>query len=125
MKNISLDKKTILITGGTGSFGKKFIRTVLERYKIKKIIVYPGKRLSLQSHNFRKEYWFCIKGKGQVQICTNIINLYPDSMVFIDIAQIHRLTNNSDSDLEIIEVQLGTYLGEDDIIRYQDDFNRN
>lgn len=96
-------------------------------FKIKKIIVYPGKRLSLQSHNFRKEYWFCLKGFGQAQIDSDLINLSIDSesIVFIDIQQTHRLSNNSDSNLEIIEIQFGTYLGEDDIIRYQDDFNRN
>lgn len=94
-------------------------------FKIKKIIVFPNKRLSLQSHNFRKEYWFCIEGKGQAQIGLEIINLDLGSMVFIDINQTHRLENNSETNLEIIEIQLGTYLGEDDIIRYQDDFNRN
>ena len=93
-------------------------------FKIKKIIVHPNKRLSLQSHNFRKEYWFCIGGEGQAQINDSLINLKTDSMVFIDIAQTHRLVNNSESNLEIIEIQLGTYLGEDDIIRYEDDYNR-
>ena len=94
-------------------------------FKIKKIIVNSNKRLSLQSHNFRKEYWFCIGGVGQAQVDSNFINLELHSMCFIDLAQTHRLINNSDSNLEIIEVQLGLYLGEDDIIRYEDDFNRN
>lgn len=98
-------------------------------FKIKKIIVYPNKRLSLQSHNKRKEYWFCIEGKGQAQIEHNIIKLEAtnnlNTMVFIDVKQKHRLINNSQHNLIIIEVQLGTYLGEDDIIRYEDDFNRS
>lgn len=96
-------------------------------FKIKKIIVNPGKRLSLQSHNKRKEYWFVIKGLGQAQIESKIVNIDTtnNSMVFIDIEQKHRLINNSDSDLEIIEIQLGIYLGEDDIKRFEDDYNRN
>ena len=96
-------------------------------FKVKKIIVFPNKRLSLQSHNFRKEYWFCLSGNGQAEIDFKNFNLdlNSNSMVFIDIKQTHRLVNYSESNLEIIEVQLGTYLGENDIIRYQDDFNRN
>ena len=93
-------------------------------FKIKKIIVNPNKRLSLQSHEHRKEYWFCIRGVGQAQVDSNFINLELNSMCFIDTTQTHRLINNSDTNLEIIEVQLGLYLGEDDIIRYEDDFNR-
>lgn len=96
-------------------------------FKVKKIIVYPNKRLSLQSHNKRKEYWFCIEGMGQAQIDTNIIKLesHANTMVFIDIKQKHRLINNTTLNLVIIEIQLGCYLGEDDIIRYEDDYNRN
>lgn len=96
-------------------------------FKVKKITVYPNKRLSLQSHKKRKEYWFCIEGKGQAQVDTNIIDLESNTntMVFIDIDIQHRMMNNSQSNLVIIEIQLGVYLGEDDIIRYEDDFNRN
>jgi mannose-1-phosphate guanylyltransferase len=96
-------------------------------FKVKKIIVYPNKRLSLQSHNQRKEYWFCIEGMGQAQIDTNIIKLesITNSMVFIDVKQKHRLINNTSLNLVIIEIQLGCYLGEDDIVRYEDDYNRN
>lgn len=96
-------------------------------FKVKKITVYPNKRLSLQSHSKRKEYWFCIEGEGQAQINDDIIELgsKPNTMVFIDIEQKHRMINNSQSNLVIIEIQLGIYLGEDDIVRYEDDFNRN
>lgn len=96
-------------------------------FKVKKITVYPNKRLSLQSHSKRKEYWFCVEGTGQAQIDTNIIKLETNTntMVFIDVEQKHRMINNSQSNLVIIEIQLGIYLGEDDIVRYEDDFNRN
>lgn len=96
-------------------------------FKVKKITVYPNKRLSLQSHFKRKEYWFCIEGKGQAQVNENLIELDSNvnTMVFIDIEQKHRMINNSQSNLVIIEIQLGVYLGEDDIVRYEDDFNRN
>jgi mannose-1-phosphate guanylyltransferase/mannose-6-phosphate isomerase len=93
-------------------------------FKIKKIIVYPNMRLSLQSHNHRKEYWFCINGQGQAQIDSNIYHMNVNSMVFIDQKILHRLYNNGNTNLTIIEIQLGTYLGEDDITRYEDDFNR-
>jgi mannose-1-phosphate guanylyltransferase/mannose-6-phosphate isomerase len=94
-------------------------------FKVKKITVFPNKRLSLQSHNFRKEYWFNLTGKGIAQINDEFIDLENNSMVHIDFKVKHRLINNSEKNLEIIELQLGTYLGEDDIIRYEDDFQRN
>lgn len=96
-------------------------------FKVKKIIVYPNKRLSLQSHSKRKEYWFCLEGSGIAQVNNNMfdLNLKQNTMIFIDINQKHRLINNSQSNLIIIEIQFGIYLGEDDIIRYEDDYNRN
>lgn len=93
-------------------------------YKVKKITVHPGKRLSLQSHNQRKEHWFCVKGKGQAQVDDNFIELSMGVQITIQIQQKHRLINNSDDVLEIIEIQFGDYLGEDDIIRYEDDYSR-
>lgn len=100
------------------------ILSEFDGYKIKKISVYPSKRLSLQSHNYRKEQWTCIKGSGQAQIDDNFIDLEINKSVFIEINQKHRLINNSKELLEIIEIQLGSYLEEDDIIRYEDDYNR-
>ena len=95
-------------------------------FKIKRIVVYSNKKLSLQSHNHRKEYWFCLKGKGVALIENNnfVLESTNNTSVFIDIRQKHRLINDSNDLLEIIEIQLGTYLGEDDIIRYEDDYNR-
>jgi len=93
-------------------------------FKIKKISVYPGKRLSLQSHKHRREQWTCISGSGQAQIEDQIVNLEINKVVEIEIGQKHRLINNSEQLFEIIEIQMGIYLGEDDIIRYEDDFGR-
>lgn len=93
-------------------------------FKVKKITVYPNKKLSLQSHNFRKEYWFGLSGIGLAQINEEFVELKDNSMVYIDIKVKHRLINNSNELLEIIELQLGSYLGEDDIIRYEDDYFR-
>jgi mannose-1-phosphate guanylyltransferase/mannose-6-phosphate isomerase len=93
-------------------------------YKIKKISVYPSKKLSLQSHNYRREQWTCIKGYGLAQIDNNFIDLYINKSIEIEINQKHRLINNSKELLQIIEIQLGNYLEEDDIIRYEDDYYR-
>jgi mannose-6-phosphate isomerase-like protein (cupin superfamily) len=93
-------------------------------YKVKKITVNPSSRLSLQSHNHRCEHWICVKGNGIARINNDEIELCQNTRVFIDFHDIHRLSNTSDTDLVIIEVQQGSYLGEDDIKRYEDDYNR-
>jgi mannose-6-phosphate isomerase-like protein (cupin superfamily) len=94
-------------------------------YKVKEIVVKPLSRLSLQSHKHRCEHWICIKGNGIAIKESETIQLQPDTQVFIDFYNIHRLINTSnEKDLVIIEIQHGTYLGEDDIYRYEDDYNR-
>lgn len=95
-------------------------------YKLKKIVVQSGKRLSLQSHQHRSEHWICLSGHGYAQINDQMISLYPGVHVFIEKGSKHRMINDSDSDqqLEIIELQTGSYFGEDDIIRYEDDYGR-
>lgn len=96
-----------------------------DQFKIKKISVYPRKRLSLQSHKFRKELWKVLMGKGQAVVGDELIDIKEGQNIVIEIGQKHRLINNTDELLEIIEMQTGSYLGEDDIIRYEDDFNRS
>jgi mannose-6-phosphate isomerase-like protein (cupin superfamily) len=93
--------------------------------KIKKIIVHPNKRLSLQSHEHRKELWLVIKGRGRAQLDDDILPIHVSSIIVVEQKQKHRLINDSEEDLEIIEIQTGSYFGEDDIIRYEDDFNRH
>jgi mannose-6-phosphate isomerase-like protein (cupin superfamily) len=93
-------------------------------FQVKRIIVLPGKRLSLQSHKFRKEHWVVSSGEAEVEINNKISKLTIAESIDIPLGAIHRLSNKSKSKLIIIEIQFGSYLGEDDIIRYEDDFNR-
>ena len=93
-------------------------------YQVKRITVLPGKRLSLQSHKHRKEHWIVANGDAKVEIDGEITNLKISQSIDIPLGSIHRLSNNTNSELIIIEIQFGEYLGEDDIIRYEDDFNR-
>lgn len=93
-------------------------------YKVKKIVVNPNSKLSLQSHKHRSEHWTIIKGTCTIQIGSDKINLSYNQHAFIPKETIHRIENNTENITELIEVQLGEYLGEDDIIRYEDDYNR-
>lgn len=93
-------------------------------FKVKHICVYPGKRLSLQSHKFRSEHWVIVKGKPTVQVGKDKFLLHENQHIFIPKETLHRIENNSDDTVEFIETQIGTYLEEDDITRYEDDFGR-
>ena len=92
--------------------------------QVKKLIVYPKKRLSLQYHNHRSEHWVITKGNGQAHIGKDIKDVKKDDQVYIDIGQIHRIYNTGDVNMEIIETQIGDYLEEDDIVRIEDDYGR-
>lgn len=101
--------------------------TVLEsvdKYKVKKLVVSPGKRLSLQKHQHRSEHWVVVAGKAIVTIGNEERVLHSNDSIFIPKGEIHRIYNPGDTELVIIEVQYGDYTGEDDIIRIQDDFSR-
>ncbi len=93
-------------------------------YKVKRILVKAGKRLSLQSHAKRSEYWVVAKGRANVIIGTKTFDVGTEDSVFVPMGEKHRLENTSDTDLEIVEVQYGPYLEENDIIRYEDDYGR-
>ena len=93
-------------------------------FKMKRIAVYPGKRLSLQSHNYRSEHWVIVKGIAKVQVGEEELIMNADEHVYIPIKTLHRIENIGDDLMEFTETQIGEYLGEDDIIRYEDDFNR-
>ena len=93
--------------------------------KIKRIMVKPGKRLSLQSHEQRAENWIIIQGQALFTLDEKTFSLNPRQAVFIPEKTRHRMENPGQENLIFVEVQTGTYLGEDDIIRYQDDFNRS
>jgi mannose-1-phosphate guanylyltransferase/mannose-6-phosphate isomerase len=94
------------------------------RHKVKKITVYPGAYLSLQSHNRRAEHWVVIKGAADIVNGDKKIRLKENESTYIPIKTKHRLGNPGKADLEIIEVQTGDYLEEDDIKRYDDVYNR-
>ncbi|MEZ5335098.1 MAG: mannose-1-phosphate guanylyltransferase/mannose-6-phosphate isomerase [Methanolobus sp.] len=101
--------------------------TVLEKccnHVIKNIIVLPGKKLSLQLHYHRSEHWVVVKGMADVQIDERKFFVRPGESTFIRAGEKHRLSNPSKVPLEIIEVQLGEYVDEGDIVRFDDDFGR-
>ncbi len=95
-----------------------------EGYQVKRLTVEPGKRLSLQSHRLRSENWVVVRGEALVTVGEKELTLRKGETVFIPAGVKHRLENRGGEVLEIIEVQNGSYLGEDDIIRYADDFGR-
>ncbi len=95
-----------------------------ERYKIKKILVKPGETLSLQMHYHRTEHWVVIKGTAQVTIGEKTYFVHEGESTFVPKSTLHRLANPGKIPLEIIEVQNGEYVGEDDIVRFEDKYGR-
>ena len=95
------------------------------RWQVKMIEVKPGSQLSLQMHHHRAEHWVVVKGIAKVTIEDKIILLKENESTFIPLGSKHRLANPGNKTLILIEVQSGTYVGEDDIIRFQDDYGRN
>lgn len=93
-------------------------------YKVKLLHVNPHSRLSLQSHAQRQEHWIIESGTGQAVIDDKVIELKKNMYCFIDKGQKHRLINSTSEPLQILEIQMGDYLGEDDICRYEDDYGR-
>ena len=96
-----------------------------EKYKIKRIVVKPGKRLSLQKHFHRSEHWIVVSGTAKVTVGEKETLIRPNESTYIPIGETHRLENPGKVDVVLIEAQVGSYLGEDDIVRIQDDFQRN
>ena len=96
-----------------------------ERFKVKRIQVKPGASLSLQMHHHRAEHWVVVKGIAEITNGDKIITLTENQSTYIPQGQTHRLTNPGAEPLEIIEVQSGSYLGEDDIIRFEDTYGRS
>ena len=93
-------------------------------WKIKKIIVNPYSSLSLQMHNYRSEHWIVVSGNAEVQIGNNVKKLVANESIYIPSRTKHRLSNPGENPLILIEVQSGTYVGEDDIIRFEDNYGR-
>ena len=95
------------------------------RFQVKQIMVPPGRKLSLQSHVHRSEHWVVVQGTATVTIDDEVRLLSENQSVYIPLGAVHRLENPGKVDLHLIEVQTGSYLGEDDIIRYEDIYNRS
>lgn len=94
-------------------------------YKVKRIVVNPHSQLSLQSHNHRSEHWVMVEGVGTVVCGEKTMDLKKDEAIYIPVTTKHRMSNNTAEKVVFVEVQNGDYLGEDDIIRYEDIYGRN
>ncbi len=120
-KNPSLLENHITVPRPWGQF------TILQdtsNYKVKRIEVIPGRRLSLQKHQHREEHWTITEGQARVTVGKQVLDLERSGAVFIPRGELHRLENIGTGPLVLIEVQIGDYFGEDDIIRVEDDFHR-
>ncbi|HHL40382.1 MAG TPA: mannose-1-phosphate guanylyltransferase/mannose-6-phosphate isomerase [Deltaproteobacteria bacterium] len=95
-----------------------------EGFKVKRIGVRPGCRLSLQYHRSRSEHWVVVRGTARVRCGDRVLDLEANESVFIPRGELHRLENSGAGPLEVVEVQSGDYLGEDDIVRIEDDYKR-
>jgi mannose-1-phosphate guanylyltransferase/mannose-6-phosphate isomerase len=96
-----------------------------ERYQVKRIVVKPDGRLSLQKHHHRAEHWIVVKGTAEVTVDDSVRQVHENESIYLPIGCTHRLVNPGKINLELIEVQTGSYLGEDDIIRMEDVYNRS
>jgi mannose-1-phosphate guanylyltransferase/mannose-1-phosphate guanylyltransferase/mannose-6-phosphate isomerase len=96
-----------------------------DRFQVKRIVVKQGGRLSLQLHHHRAEHWVVVRGTARVTIGNDVRMLHENESVYIPSGAQHRLENPGKIDLELIEVQTGSYLGEDDIVRIEDDYRRS
>ena len=94
------------------------------RYQVKRIVVKPGGRLSLQKHFHRAEHWIVVLGTAEVTLNGDVRHVHENESIYLPIGCEHRLANPGRINLELIEVQTGSYLGEDDIVRFQDVYNR-
>ncbi|NPU67685.1 mannose-1-phosphate guanylyltransferase/mannose-6-phosphate isomerase [Bradyrhizobium sp. 83012] len=95
-----------------------------ERHQVKRIVVKPGQRLSLQKHYHRSEHWIVVRGAARVTVNETVKTVHENESIYIPMGAVHRLENPGKILLELIEVQTGSYLGEDDIIRIEDDYRR-
>ena len=95
-----------------------------ERFQVKRLFVKPGKKLSLQRHFHRSEHWVVVRGTAEVTIDNQVTTMWENQSIYLPQGCVHRLANPGRMLLELIEVQTGSYLGEDDIVRLDDDFGR-
>jgi mannose-6-phosphate isomerase len=93
-------------------------------HKVKRLVVHPGKRLSYQRHSKRAEHWFIVAGTATVTLDGTVIQVPAGGAIDIPLEGAHRVANEGTTDVVLIEVQRGTYFGEDDIVRLEDDYGR-
>lgn len=105
-------------------WGKYTVLHDAPQFKVKRIEVSPGKKLSLQMHHKRSEHWVVVQGSALVTVGEKIVTLGPNESIYVPMQITHRIENVTDQVLTIVEVQCGDYLGEDDIVRFSDDFGR-
>ncbi len=96
-----------------------------DRFQVKRIVVKSGEKLSLQMHHHRAEHWIVVRGTARVTRGDDTFLLYENESTYIPIGEVHRLENPGKIDLHLIEVQSGSYLGEDDIVRFDDTYGRS
>jgi mannose-1-phosphate guanylyltransferase / mannose-6-phosphate isomerase len=96
-----------------------------DRFKVKRIQVKPYSSLSLQKHYHRAEHWIVVSGTAEITNGDNLLTLTENQSTYIPLGEVHRLANPGSIPLEIIEVQSGGYLGEDDIVRFEDKYGRS
>ena len=94
------------------------------RYQVKRIVVKPGAKLSLQKHFHRAEHWVVVRGTAEVTVNAEVSTVHENESTYVPIGSTHRLANPGKIALELIEVQVGSYLGEDDIVRLDDVYAR-
>ena len=95
-----------------------------DRFQVKRLVVKPGAALSLQMHHHRAEHWVVVRGTARVTCGDQVFLLSENESTYIPLGEKHRLENPGEITLEVIEVQSGSYLGEDDIVRFEDRYNR-
>ena len=105
-------------------WGRYEILSESDSHKVKTIWVKPGKRLSYQRHQKRAEHWFIIQGDARITLNDDVFEMGVGDSIDIEFTDLHRIENIGTNDVIFIEVQTGTYFGEDDIQRIEDDFGR-
>ena len=96
-----------------------------DRFQVKRIVVKPGAALSLQKHHQRAEHWIVVSGVAEVTCDDRVFDLHENQSTYIPLGSVHRLRNRGSEPVELIEVQSGSYLGEDDIVRLEDVYGRS
>ena len=105
-------------------WGKYTVLHEAPQFKVKRIEVSPGKKLSLQMHHKRSEHWVVVQGNAHVMVGDRSVALGPNESIYVPMQMKHRIENATDQALIIVEVQCGDYLGENDIVKFSDEYGR-